>query len=42
VAAFVLAPFEVHEDREGIVSLAADAVETLVSEGIEETQRRFN
>ena len=42
VAAFVLAPFEVHEDREGIVSRAADAVETLVSEGIEETQRRFN
>ncbi|HEX2426465.1 MAG TPA: aminoacyl-tRNA hydrolase [Gaiellaceae bacterium] len=42
VAAFVLAPFEVHEDREGIVSRAADAVETLVTEGIEETQRRFN
>jgi peptidyl-tRNA hydrolase, PTH1 family len=42
VAAFVLAPFEVHEDREGIVSRAADAVETLVFEGIEETQQRFN
>jgi peptidyl-tRNA hydrolase, PTH1 family len=42
VAAFVLAPFEVHEDRQGIVSRAADAIETLVSEGIEETQRRFN
>jgi peptidyl-tRNA hydrolase, PTH1 family len=42
VAAFVLAPFEVHDDREGMVSRAANAVETLVSEGIEETQRRFN
>jgi PTH1 family peptidyl-tRNA hydrolase len=42
VAAFVLAPFELHEDRDGIVSRAADAVEALVVEGIEEAQRRFN
>jgi peptidyl-tRNA hydrolase, PTH1 family len=42
VAAFVLAPFEVHEDRDGIVARAADAVEMLVTEGLEETQRRFN
>jgi PTH1 family peptidyl-tRNA hydrolase len=42
VAAYVLAPFELHEDRDGIVSHAADAVEALVVDGIEETQRRFN
>jgi PTH1 family peptidyl-tRNA hydrolase len=42
VAAFVLAPFELHEDRDGIVARAADAVEALVVEGIEEAQRRFN
>jgi peptidyl-tRNA hydrolase, PTH1 family len=42
VAAFVLAPFELHEDRDAIVSRAADAVEALVAEGIEEAQRRFN
>lgn len=42
VADFVLAPFEPHEDRDTIVARAADAVETLVGEGLEETQRRFN
>ena len=42
VADYVLAPFEAHEDREAIVSRAADAVEALVSEGLEATQRRFN
>ena len=42
VAAYVLAPFDLHEDREGLVSSAADAVETLVSGGIEEAQGRFN
>jgi peptidyl-tRNA hydrolase, PTH1 family len=42
VAAYVLAPFELHEDREVIVSRAADAVEAVVVEGIEEAQRRFN
>jgi PTH1 family peptidyl-tRNA hydrolase len=42
VADFVLAPFEAHEDRDGIVGRAADAVEALVVEGLEETQRRFN
>ena len=42
VASFVLAPFELHEDREAIVSRAADAVEAVVVDGIEETQRRFN
>jgi PTH1 family peptidyl-tRNA hydrolase len=42
VAAYVLAPFELHEDRDGIVSRAADAVEAVVVEGFEEAQRRFN
>lgn len=42
VADYVLAPFEAHEDREGLVGRAADAVEALVREGLEETQRRFN
>jgi PTH1 family peptidyl-tRNA hydrolase len=42
VADFVLSPFEPHEDRDVIVTLAADAVELLAREGLEETQRRFN
>jgi len=42
VADFVLAPFEPHEDRDALVTRAADAVETVVAEGLEETQRRFN
>jgi len=42
VADFVLSPFEPHEDRDGIVARAADAVELLVRDGLEETQRRFN
>jgi peptidyl-tRNA hydrolase, PTH1 family len=42
VADFVLSPFDLHEDRDLIVSRAADAVEAVVSDGVEETQRRFN
>jgi PTH1 family peptidyl-tRNA hydrolase len=42
VADYVLAPFEAHEDREAIVSRAADAVEALVSEGLEAAQQLFN
>ena len=42
VADFVLAPFDLHEDRDTVVARAADAVESLVNEGLEETQRRFN
>ena len=42
VAAYVLAPFDLHEDRDGIVSRAADAVEAVVVDGFEEAQRRFN
>ena len=42
VADFVLAPFDLQEDRDAVVTRAADAVETLLNEGLEETQRRFN
>jgi peptidyl-tRNA hydrolase, PTH1 family len=42
VADFVLSPFEPHEDRDAIVERAADAVEAVVREGLEEAQRRFN
>lgn len=42
VADFVLSPFEPHEDRDGLVAVAADAVEVIVREGLEEAQRRFN
>lgn len=42
VADFVLSPFEEHVDLEELVARAADAVETLAREGIEETQNRFN
>ena len=42
VADYVLAPFEPHEDRDGIVARAAEAIELLVRDGLEEAQRRFN
>ena len=42
VADFVLAPFPPHVDVPALVERAADAVEMLVSAGLEETQRRFH
>ena len=42
VADYVLSPFEPHEERDAIVERAADAVEALTREGLEEAQRRFN
>jgi len=42
VSDYVLSPFEPHEDAAEIVARAADAVELLVAEGLEEAQRRFN
>ena len=42
VADFVLAPFEPHEDRDALVSRAADAVEAIVRDGLDEAQRSFN
>jgi PTH1 family peptidyl-tRNA hydrolase len=42
IADFVLAPFEEHEDRDAIVSRAAEAVEAIARDGLEEAQRSFN
>lgn len=42
VADYVLSPFDPHEDVEGIVSRAADAVECVAVHGLEEAQRRFH
>ncbi|MDQ4082318.1 MAG: aminoacyl-tRNA hydrolase [Actinomycetota bacterium] len=42
VADFVLAPFAAHVDVPALVERAADAMEVLVSAGLEETQRRFH
>jgi peptidyl-tRNA hydrolase, PTH1 family len=42
VADYVLSPFAPEDDVGGIVSRAADAVETLLAEGRVETQQRFN
>ena len=42
VADFVLAPFAPEDDAETIVARAADAVESLVTVGLEESQRLFN
>jgi PTH1 family peptidyl-tRNA hydrolase len=42
LADWVLADFEAHEDVEAIVARAADAVETLVTSGLDEAQRRSN
>ncbi len=42
VADYVLAPFEPHENREELVARAADAVESIVSDGLDEAQRQFN
>jgi PTH1 family peptidyl-tRNA hydrolase len=42
VADFVLSPFAPELDVDGLVARAADAVETVVRDGLEEAQRRFN
>jgi PTH1 family peptidyl-tRNA hydrolase len=42
VADYVLSSFDPDDDAEGIVKRAADAVEVLVGDGLDETQRRFN
>jgi PTH1 family peptidyl-tRNA hydrolase len=42
VADYVLAPFEPETDVEALVSRAADAVESIVREGLEAAQQRFN
>jgi len=42
VADYVLSGFAAEDDAEAIVARAADVVECVVAEGLEETQRRFN
>ena len=42
LADWVLADFEPHEDPEGLVARAADAVETLAAEGVERAQASVN
>jgi peptidyl-tRNA hydrolase, PTH1 family len=42
VADWVLAPFDGTVDVEGLVGRAADAVETIARDGVEEAQQRFN
>jgi PTH1 family peptidyl-tRNA hydrolase len=42
IADYVLSPFAPDDDAESIVARSADAVETLLLEGLDETQRRFN
>jgi PTH1 family peptidyl-tRNA hydrolase len=42
VADWVLSPFDPEVDVGALVGRAADAVETLVREGLEEAQQRFN
>jgi peptidyl-tRNA hydrolase, PTH1 family len=42
VADYVLSPFAPEDDVEAIVSRSADAVESLLAEGLVATQQRFN
>jgi peptidyl-tRNA hydrolase, PTH1 family len=42
VADYVLSPFQAEDDVDAIVSRSADAVETLLAEGLTTTQQRFN
>ena len=42
VADYVLSPFQPEDDAEALVARAADAVEALARDGLDEAQRRFN
>ena len=42
VADYVLSPFQPEDDAESLVARAADAVEALARDGLDEAQRRFN
>ncbi len=42
VADYVLSAFEPEDDVEALISRAADAVESLLADGLVETQQRFN
>jgi peptidyl-tRNA hydrolase, PTH1 family len=42
VADYVLSPFAPEDDADAVVNRAAEAVETLLRDGLDEAQRRFN
>src|SRR5262245_19292831 len=42
LADYVLSAFDAYDDPDAIVARASDAVECLVADGLDETQRRFN
>ena len=42
VADYVLSPFSPEDDVESLIARAADAVESLLADGLVETQQRFN
>jgi PTH1 family peptidyl-tRNA hydrolase len=42
IADYVLSPFAAEDDADALVARAADAVETLARDGLDEAQRRFN
>jgi PTH1 family peptidyl-tRNA hydrolase len=42
VADYVLSPFEQDEDADGVVTRSADAVETILRDGLTTAQQRFN
>jgi PTH1 family peptidyl-tRNA hydrolase len=42
LADYVLSNFDPHDDRDSVVARAADAVETIVREGVEPAQQRYN
>jgi PTH1 family peptidyl-tRNA hydrolase len=42
VADWVLSPFSPEEDAEALIARAADAVETIASDGLEAAQQRYN
>ena len=42
VADWVLSPFAPDEDAEALIARAADAVETIATDGLEAAQQRFN
>ena len=42
VADYVLSPFAAEDDRDGLVARSADAVETLLADGLAVAQQRYN
>ena len=42
VSDYVLAGFDAETDVDALIAKAADAVETIIADGLEETQRRYN